>query len=157
MHPIKAPPAARSIAAAELFTWRGRETVAMASSGSVWIGWRHDSSCTSPFPILPGTWAKIVAIRELVRLPGALISSIAVVVDFGWILVVQGGTLHAFNLNEMIPTSDTSTWVMLGKFQSIKLSRPEHNVSFVRIGYTKDRLMGQFIRIPLHRMLFPRC
>lgn len=56
--------------------------------------------------------------------------------------MVQGGRLTAFNLNEMIPTSDTSTWVMVGKLQAVKMSLAEHNVSFVRIGYTKDRLMG---------------
>lgn len=49
MHPIKAPAAVRSpISAAELFTWRGRETIAIASGSSVWVGWRHDSTCTSP-------------------------------------------------------------------------------------------------------------
>jgi len=42
----------------------------------------------------------------------------------------------------MIPTSDTSTWLMAGKLQAVKLSPAEHNVSSVRIGYTKDRLMG---------------
>lgn len=57
--------------------------------------------------------------------------------------MVQSGALSAFNLNEMIPTSDTSTWVMAGKLQAVKLSPTEHNVSFVRIGYTKDRLMGE--------------
>jgi hypothetical protein len=66
----------------------------------------------------------------------------AVVADFGWVLVVQGGKLVAFNLNEMIPTSDTSTWLMVGKLQAVKMSPADHNVSFVRIGYTKDRLMG---------------
>jgi hypothetical protein len=66
----------------------------------------------------------------------------AIVADFGWILVVQGGKLAAFNLNEMIPTSDTSTWLMVGKLQAVKMSPADHNVSFVRIGYTKDRLMG---------------
>ena len=69
----------------------------------------------------------------------------AVVADFGWILVVQGGKLAAFNLNEMIPTSDTSTWLMVGKLQAVKMSPADHNVSFVRIGYTKDRLMGMSI------------
>lgn len=69
----------------------------------------------------------------------------AVVADFGWILVVQGGKLSAFNLNNMIPTSDTSTWVMVGKLQAVKMSPADHDVSFVRIGYTKDRLMGMFV------------
>jgi hypothetical protein len=68
-----------------------------------------------------------------------------VVADFGWILVIQGGRLVAFNLNEMIPTSDISTWVMVGKLQAVKMSPADHNVSFVRIGYTKDRLMGMFM------------
>jgi hypothetical protein len=45
MHPIKAPSAVRAaIVAAETFTWRGRETVAIASGHSIWMGWRHDSS-----------------------------------------------------------------------------------------------------------------
>jgi hypothetical protein len=45
----------------------------------------------------------------------------------------------------MIPTSDTSTWLMVGKLQAVKISSAEHNVSFVRVGYTKDRLMGMFM------------
>lgn len=83
------------------------------------------------------------AIRELVRLTGPLITSIATVVDFGWILVIHGGSLLAFNLHTMIPTSEPSTWVMQGKLQAVKLSANEHNVNFVRLGYTKDRLMGE--------------
>lgn len=67
--------------------------------------------------------------------------------------MVQGGALSAFNLNEMIPTSDTSTWVMAGKLQAVKLSPTEHNVSFVRIGYTKDRLMGESSSRKRSRML----
>jgi len=31
---------------------------------------------------------------------------------------------------------------MAGKLQAVKMSPAEHNVSSVRIGYTKDRLMG---------------
>lgn len=81
--------------------------------------------------------------RELIRLPGHAISSIALVIDFGWVLVVHGGSLLAFNLHNMIPTSEPSTWKMQGKSQAVKISSNEHSVAFVRMGYTKDRLMGE--------------
>lgn len=81
--------------------------------------------------------------RELIRLPGHAISSIALVVDFGWVLVVHGGALLAFNLHTMIPTSEPSTWTTQGKSQGVKISSNEHSVAFVRMGYTKDRLMGK--------------
>lgn len=85
-----------------------------------------------------------VAMRELVRLSGPAISSVALIIDFGWILVVHAGSLLAYNLHTMIPTSDPSTWVMQGKLQAVKINSNEHHVSFVRLGYTKDRLMGDF-------------
>lgn len=81
-----------------------------------------------------------------------MISSLAVVVDFGWILVIHGGNLLAFNLNEMIPTSDPSTWAIQGKLQGVQLNPKEHSVSLVRMGYTKDRLMGQLPCLYLHKL-----
>jgi hypothetical protein len=84
-----------------------------------------------------------IAMRELIRLPGRAVSSIALVVDFGWLLVVHGGSLLAFNLHTMIPTSDPSTWSVQGKSGAVKISSNDHSVAFVRMGYTKDRLMGE--------------
>jgi hypothetical protein len=84
----------------------------------------------------------MVAFREVVRLNLGPIRQIIAMPDFGWLLVIYAGTLAAFNLNEMIPTSEPETWKMMGQSQTVKLSSPEHNVSFARVGDTKERLMG---------------
>lgn len=85
----------------------------------------------------------MVAFRELVRVNTGPISAIFAMPDFGWLLAVNAGSLVAFNLHAMIPTSEPETWVMQGQAQAVKLSAAEHNVAFARVGMTKDRLMGR--------------
>jgi hypothetical protein len=68
---------------------------------------------------------------------------VTVVPDFGWLLVLTSGNLLAFSLRDMMPASDTATWVMLGKLQARVLSDPTKVVAFVRVGFTKGRLLGE--------------
>lgn len=73
----------------------------------------------------------------------ALISAISVVPDFGWLLVVSFGNLHAYDLKQMMPASDPATWVMMGKEQARQISPLDKSIVFVRVGFTKGRLLGQ--------------
>ncbi|WRT67006.1 uncharacterized protein IL334_003972 [Kwoniella shivajii] len=126
VHTITIPLEIRdSIMAADTFSWHNRETVAIATSKSVWLGWRRDSK----------------TFRELIRYNSGHISMVAVIPDFGWLLILTSGSLLAYNLREMIPTSNPETWVFQGRMQGERLSAPEHTVAFVRIGVTKGRLL----------------
>ncbi|WWD15802.1 hypothetical protein CI109_100226 [Kwoniella shandongensis] len=113
------------ITCADTFTWHNRETVAVATPRSVWIGWRRD----------------LRAFRELIRLNAGHITMVAVVPDFGWSLVLSSGSLIAYNLRDMMPTSEPSTWVQKGRPHGSVLSATDHIVAFVRIGVTKGRLL----------------
>jgi hypothetical protein len=86
----------------------------------------------------------ILAFRELIRLNFGIINMVTIVPDFGWLLVLASGSLLAFSLREMMPASDPATWVMLGKVQAKELGEPEKLVAFVRVGFTKGRLLGKF-------------
>ena len=47
IHTISLPPILRHpIAVADTFTWRNRETVAVVTGKSIWVGWRRDTQCT---------------------------------------------------------------------------------------------------------------
>ncbi|KAI9638407.1 uncharacterized protein MKK02DRAFT_42797 [Dioszegia hungarica] len=125
-HSISTPPDLRDpILSADAFSWLGRRTVAVATARSVYVGWRNDST----------------TFRELVRLQLGIISMVTIVPDFGWLLVVSSGNLLAFSLRDMMPASDPATWVMLGKVQAKFMSDPEKVVAFVRVGFTKGRLL----------------
>lgn len=87
----------------------------------------------------------MTAFRELVRLQLGIISMVTIVPDFGWLLVVSSGNLLAFSLRDMMPASDPATWVMLGKVQAKFMSDPEKVVAFVRVGFTKGRLLGELL------------
>nr|XP_019013428.1 uncharacterized protein I206_01495 [Kwoniella pini CBS 10737]OCF52209.1 hypothetical protein I206_01495 [Kwoniella pini CBS 10737] len=113
------------ITSADTFTWHNRETIAIATSRSVWLGWRRDSK----------------TFRELLRFNSGHITMISVVPDFGWILVVSSGSLLAYDLREMIPTSNPDTWITKGRLEGQRLSEPEHNIAFARVGVTKSRLL----------------
>jgi hypothetical protein len=64
--------------------------------------------------------------------------------DFGWLLVIVGGSLVAFNLREIIPTHAPATWMKATRAQGIELSQPDQDVAFLRVGTTKGRLLGEF-------------
>jgi hypothetical protein len=132
------------ILAAEAFNWLGRRTVAVATTRSVYIGWRNDSQSKLDLLSKYERITEHAAYRELVRLQSGVIRMISVVQDFGWLLVLISGNLLAFSLREMMPASDPATWVMLGQVQARVLSDPEKIVAFVRVGFTKGRLMGEF-------------
>lgn len=82
------------------------------------------------------------AYRELIRFPSGLINAVSILPTFGRLLVVHSGALIAFDLNEMIPTSEPATWNTVGRLQGRQLNSLDHNVAFARVGTTKDRLLG---------------
>ncbi|WVF72308.1 hypothetical protein IAT40_007121 [Kwoniella sp. CBS 6097] len=126
VHTITTPLDVREpIVAADTFTWHNRETVAIATGKSVWLGWRRDSK----------------SFRELIRFQAGYITAVSIVPDFGWLLVVSAGHLLAYNMKEMIPTSNPVTWVTKGRTDGDRLSGVDHMVAFVRIGVTKGRLL----------------
>ncbi len=144
VHNIFVPPAVRDpIMAADTFPWLGRETVAVATVNAVWIGWRRDSKCRSTLSTKIATDTQ-PAYRELIRFHIGSISAVSIIPDFGWLLVLlSSGSLLAFNLHEMVPTSDPSTWQLQGRSHGLALSTPELNVAFARVGVTKGRTLGE--------------
>ncbi|WVR05091.1 hypothetical protein IAU60_002103 [Kwoniella sp. DSM 27419] len=129
VHTITIPPVIKqAVTVADTFSLHGREAIAVATSSSVWVGWRRDSQ----------------SYRELVRLNPGHITMISFVPDFQWLLVLSAGTLLAYSLKEMMPTPDPSTWTTRGKSEGDCLSGLEHFVAFVRIGVTKGRLLVVF-------------
>ncbi|WVW83239.1 hypothetical protein I302_105258 [Kwoniella bestiolae CBS 10118] len=126
IHSITVPPEIRDpIMAADTFAWHNRETIAVATSRSVWLGWRRDSK----------------TFRELIKFSSGHISMVSIVPDFGWLLVSSSGSLLAYNLRDMIPTSNPDTWIAKGRLEGQRLSVPEHNIAFARVGVTKGRLL----------------
>ncbi|WWC85367.1 uncharacterized protein L201_000230 [Kwoniella dendrophila CBS 6074] len=126
VHNITISPEIRDpIMAADTFNWHNRETIAVATSRSVWLGWRRDSK----------------TFRELIKFQFGHISMVTIVPDFGWLLVSASGSLLAYNLRDMIPTSNPDTWVVKGRLEGQSLSAPEHSVAFARVGVTKGRLL----------------
>lgn len=57
--------------------------------------------------------------------------------------MLASGALTAFNLHEVMPTSDPSTWLPRVKNQGLEMSSLEQNVAFVRVGATKGRTLGK--------------
>ena len=136
--------------AADTFTWLGRETVAIATPRSVWIGWRRNSLCKSPCVLrldVICTDNHGSAYRELITFSRGMISSITIVPDFGWLLVLVSGTLIAFNLRDMVPTHEPVTWSKKLKSQGTHLNGQDQNVAFTRLGVTKDRLLGELCKV----------
>ncbi|KAK4687215.1 RHO1 GDP-GTP exchange protein 1/2, partial [Tremellales sp. Uapishka_1] len=113
------------IMAAEPFTWLRRETIAVATSRSVWIGFQRDSK----------------SYRELIRFDSGLISAVLVIPEFGWLLVVISGVLFAYNLQEMVPTAEPLTWRTKGRLEGNMMSQRTEAVSFTRVGTVKGRLL----------------
>lgn len=132
--------------AADTFTWLGRETVAIATPRSVWIGWRRDSKCKQFILIsmsILTEHGRSTAYRELIHFGSGFISSITIVPDFGRLLVLSSGSLWAFDLTQMIPTHEPVTWTRVAGRSGVELSGPEHTVAFVRMGMTKGRLLSE--------------
>ncbi|OCF39870.1 hypothetical protein I317_06307 [Kwoniella heveanensis CBS 569] len=126
VHTITTPPEISDpVVAADTFTWHNRETVAIATGKSIWLGWRRDSK----------------SFRELIRFQTGHIAAVSIVPDFSWLLVVSAGNLLAYSMKEMIPTSNPVTWVSKGRMGGDRLSAADHMVAFVRIGVTKGRLL----------------
>jgi len=73
------------------------------------------------------------------------VSTITIIPDFGWLLVVVGGSLIAFNLRDIIPTHAPETWIKTTQAQGIELTPPDQDVAFVRVGTTKGRLLGRWL------------
>ncbi|WVQ70220.1 uncharacterized protein L199_008446 [Kwoniella botswanensis] len=126
IHSITVPPQIKDpINAADTFTWHNRETIAIATARGVWLGWRRDSK----------------TFRQLINFNSGHISMVSIVPDFGWLLVSSSGSLLAYNLRDMIPTSNPDTWITKGRLDGQRLSAPEHNIAFARVGVTKGRLL----------------
>ncbi|RXK38363.1 hypothetical protein M231_04405 [Tremella mesenterica] len=113
------------ITTAETFTWLDRETLAVASASSVWIGWRRDP----------------VSYQEMIRFATGTITTLTIIPDFPWLLVLRAHALYAYNLADMLPTFSPSTWQMKGTIQGETISAPEHVVAFVRVGKMKGRTL----------------
>lgn len=84
-----------------------------------------------------------IAFRELVQLQNGQISSIALVPEFSWLLVLSSGILLAFNLKRMMPTSDPSTWISMGRAQGQLLNQPGHSAAWIYTGKTKGRTLSE--------------
>ena len=84
----------------------------------------------------------LAAYRELISFRTGTVTAISIVPDFGWLLVLVSGALLAFNLQEIIPTSEPSTWIPKVRSQGLQMSQPDHNVAFARVGTTKGRTLG---------------
>ncbi|EAL22516.1 hypothetical protein CNBB3940 [Cryptococcus deneoformans B-3501A] len=129
-HTISMPSKMRSpVICSETFIVHGRDTVAFATETSVWLGWLRDTH----------------SFRELVQLQNGQISSIALVPEFSWLLVLSSGTLLAFNLKRMMPTSDPSTWMSMGRAQGQLLNQSGHSVAWVYTGKTKGRTLITYV------------
>ena len=83
-----------------------------------------------------------LAYRELIKFTSRAITTVSIVPDFGWLLVLASGTLIAFDLHEIMPTSEPSTWVQQTKSQGIVMSSAETEVAFARVGTTKGRTLS---------------
>ncbi|OXG93167.1 hypothetical protein C345_00803 [Cryptococcus neoformans A2-102-5] len=114
---------------AETFIVHGRDTMAFATETSVWLGWLRDTH----------------SFRELVQLQNGQISSIALVPEFSWLLVLSSGILLAFNLKRMMPTSDPSTWISMGRAQGQLLNQPGHSAAWIYTGKTKGRTLITYV------------
>ncbi|KAK8869923.1 hypothetical protein IAR55_000491 [Kwoniella newhampshirensis] len=126
VHTISIPSGIKEgLTGADAFTWHNRETVAVATPRSIWLGWRRD----------------LRAFGELIRFNAGHISMVSIIPDFGWLLILSSGTLLAYNLRELMPTSEPSTWLRKSRSDASVLSAADHVVAFVRIGVTKGRLL----------------
>ncbi|ORX39762.1 hypothetical protein BD324DRAFT_614892 [Kockovaella imperatae] len=126
IHSIFIPPEiADPILAADTFKWLGRETICVATMRSLWFGWRRDSR----------------SYRELIRFSSGFITSVSVVPEFGWLLVLISGSLIAYSLNELVPTHEPLTWQTKSRGGGYDLSAHEQPTAFVRVGVTKGRTM----------------
>ncbi|WVQ78219.1 hypothetical protein IAT38_000302 [Cryptococcus sp. DSM 104549] len=137
VHTISAPLELReAVTYAETFIWHGRETMALSTSKSVWHGWKRDNH----------------SYRELIRFNTGHITTVSLIAEFAWLLVVTSGSLVAFSLNKLMPTSDNTTWVKHGRMQGDLLSQPEHVVAWASVGVTKDRVLdvGSRLRYCMH-------
>ncbi|KIR26825.1 hypothetical protein I309_04203 [Cryptococcus deuterogattii LA55] len=118
-----------SVICAETFIIHGRETVAFATKTSVWLGWLRDT----------------YSFRELVQLQNGQISSIALVPEFSWLLVLSSVTLLAFNLKKMMPTSEPATWMSMGRAQGQLLNQSGHSIAWIYTGKTKGRRLITYV------------
>nr|ODN81229.1 hypothetical protein L203_05735 [Cryptococcus depauperatus CBS 7841] len=83
--------------------------------------------------------------RLLFRKGEIVVSIFAVAEDSGWMLVISSGILYAFGLQELIPTSEPSTWNVKSQRQGEILSRQGQTVIWVCTGKTKGKTLGEFI------------
>ncbi|ADV20494.1 hypothetical protein I305_06270 [Cryptococcus gattii E566] len=86
-----------------------------------------------------------IAERLLFKKGEITISSIALVPEFLWLLVLSSGTLLAFNLKKMMPTSEPSTWMSMGRPQGQLLNQSGHSVAWIYTGKTKGRRLITYV------------
>lgn len=77
------------------------------------------------------------------QLQNGQISSIALVPEFSWLLVLSSGTLLAFNLKKMMPTSEPATWMSMGRAQGQLLNQSGHSIAWIYTGKTKGRRLSE--------------
>lgn len=86
------------------------------------------------------------AFRESIRLAIdgiQTISSLTVVPDFGYLLVLCAGRLLAYSLHDLIPSPDSDMWTRHSDGSGRRLGDIERSVTFVRVGVCKQRLLGK--------------
>ena len=88
------------------------------------------------------------AYRELIRFSSGFVSSVSIVPDFGWLLVLISGSLIAYSLDELVPTHAPETWQAKTRGGGYDLSGHEQPTAFARVGVTKGRTMGK-LKIPV--------
>ncbi|WVO12788.1 hypothetical protein L204_100396 [Cryptococcus depauperatus] len=110
---------------ADIFKIHDRDTVALSTFNSIWVGWLRDS----------------LSFRQLIKFESGHITTVAVSEDSGWMLVISSGILYAFGLKELIPTSEPSTWNVKSQRQGEILSRQGQTVIWVCTGETKGKTL----------------
>ncbi|KAL7422275.1 hypothetical protein Q5752_002921 [Cryptotrichosporon argae] len=129
LHHISGPAATReAFMAADTFMWLNRQTMAVATSRSVWIGWRNDSH----------------SYRELIKLQTGTISTIAALPQFSTLLILASGSLLAFSLDDLVPTFDLNTWVQRDRQHAVQMNGAGELVHFFRVGSIKGRVLIAF-------------
>ncbi|ODO03369.1 hypothetical protein L198_02215 [Cryptococcus wingfieldii CBS 7118] len=86
-----------------------------------------------------GLWD--VAERLMFKKGEIVVTSITTIPEFPWLLTMNGGTIVAFNLRDMMTTVDPQTWVRQRRIDGVLLSRPGQHVAWMSVGKSKGRTL----------------
>ncbi|ODO11558.1 hypothetical protein I350_00339 [Cryptococcus amylolentus CBS 6273] len=113
------------VTCADTFVWHGNKALAVAAGRSVWIGWLGEAD----------------TFQEAIRFDTGQVTSITTIPEFPWLLTMNGGTIVAFNLRDMMTTVDPQTWVRQRRIDGVLLSRPGQHVAWMSVGKSKGRTL----------------